>query len=84
MATLILINGQGGAGKSTTAKTLLRMLRPAAYIPADSLVSVEPFEWNDALLGLGIRNAALLIRFVCRRRLCLHSAMRFAEPPGDA
>lgn len=62
MATLILINGQGGAGKSTTAKALLRMLRPAAYISADSLVSVEPFEWNDDLLALGIRNAALLIR----------------------
>lgn len=62
MATLILINGQGGAGKSTTAKMLLRMLRPAAYIPTDSLVSVEPFEWNEQLLGLGIHNAALLIR----------------------
>jgi hypothetical protein len=61
VATLILINGQGGAGKSTTAKHLLHMLRPAAYIPTDSLISVEPFEWNEGLLSLGIRNAALLI-----------------------
>lgn len=62
MTKLILINGQGGAGKSTTARHLLRMLHPAAYIPTDSLISVEPFEWGEELLSLGMRNAHLLIR----------------------
>ncbi len=58
---LILINGQSGAGKTTAARSLLQTLKNAAYISSDSLISVNPFEFDDDLCLLGQNNAKLLI-----------------------
>ncbi len=59
---LILINGQSGAGKSATAGALLQALENSAYIPTDSLMSVNPFEFGDKLHQLGSKNAKMLVK----------------------
>jgi shikimate kinase len=60
--TLILINGFGGAGKSTVGKIILDEISPSAFLDFDWLTHVRPFEYNDALFELGLRNAAALIQ----------------------
>jgi broad-specificity NMP kinase len=59
---ILLISGQVGSGKTTVAKRLLTTLDNAALIELDSLVAVNPFEFNDSLHNLGIENAVSLIR----------------------
>lgn len=60
--TLILINGFGGAGKSTVGEIILDVISPSAFLDFDWLTHVRPFEYNDALIELGLRNAAALIQ----------------------
>jgi deoxyadenosine/deoxycytidine kinase len=60
--TLILVNGFGGAGKSTIGKILLEEISPSAFIDFDWLIEVRPWEYNEPLFNLGLRNAAALIR----------------------
>lgn len=60
MRHLILVNGCGGAGKETTARALLARLAPAAWIDTKALINVEPWTYDEALIELGIRNAAAL------------------------
>lgn len=57
---LILINGQPGAGKSAVADALKNELLNSAYIDADSLVSVNPFDL-EKLDELMLQNATTLI-----------------------
>jgi deoxyadenosine/deoxycytidine kinase len=57
---IILINGQAGTGKSTIANALKNELPNSAYIDADWLVSVNPFEL-EKLDGLMLQNALALI-----------------------
>ena len=61
MEKIILINGQGGAGKSSVAKLLSQELKNSAYIDVDSLVSTNPWEFGDESDNLAIRNAISLI-----------------------
>lgn len=57
---IILINGQGGTGKTSVAGILRNETPNSAYIEADSLVAVNPFEF--AKLGpLLIKNAVSLM-----------------------
>lgn len=59
---IILINGQGGTGKSTVAYALKDSLLNSVYIEADSLVSVQPFNFgNPDLDSLMFKNALSLI-----------------------
>lgn len=57
---LLLINGQPGSGKSSVATILKNELSHSAYIDADWLVSVNPFEFgkSDRLM---IQNSISLI-----------------------
>ncbi len=57
---VILINGQGGTGKTSVAKALSGKIKNSAFIDADSLVSVNPFEF-EKLTGLLHENALGLI-----------------------
>ncbi|OGZ69365.1 MAG: hypothetical protein A3D44_02825 [Candidatus Staskawiczbacteria bacterium RIFCSPHIGHO2_02_FULL_42_22] len=59
---LILINGLGGAGKSSSGKALMRAMDSSAYIGLDSLVATNPWEFNKKTDDLGIKNAISLIR----------------------
>ncbi len=58
---LILINGQGGTGKTSVALALQNRIQNSAYIEADSLVAVNPFEF-EKLGPLLHKNAASLIQ----------------------
>ena len=57
---LILINGQGGTGKTAIASALKNEITNSAFIEADSLVAVNPFEF-DKLGPLLHKNAVSLI-----------------------
>lgn len=57
---IILINGQGGTGKSSVANTLKNSLSNSAYIDADALVAVNPFKFGE-IDNLMLKNAASLI-----------------------
>lgn len=57
---IILINGQGGTGKTTVAGILKNEIENSAYIEADSLVAVNPFEF-EKLGPLVHKNAVSLI-----------------------
>lgn len=57
---VILINGQGGTGKSSIANNLKKSLANSAYIDADTLVAVNPFKFNE-LDDLLLKNAVSLI-----------------------
>lgn len=58
---LILINGQGGTGKTSVAKSLLGKLKSSAYIEADSLVTTNPWEFGGKTDDLAISNAVVLV-----------------------
>lgn len=57
---IILINGQGGTGKTTVSNALKNKLANSAFIDADALMSVNPFEF-EKLTGLMHKNAQNLI-----------------------
>jgi chloramphenicol 3-O-phosphotransferase len=57
---IILINGQGGTGKSSIANTLKNSLSSSAYIDADALIAVSPFNFNE-VDDLLLKNAVSLI-----------------------
>ena len=57
---IILINGQGGTGKSSIANALKDSLTNSVYIDADALVAVNPFKFNE-LDELMLKNAVSLI-----------------------
>src|SRR3989344_826061 len=59
---IISINGQGGTGKTTTAKVLLEKLENSAYISGDALVAVNPFGVNEKTDRLAIKNSISLIK----------------------
>lgn len=61
MEKIILINGQGGTGKSSVAKLLSQELKSSAYIDVDSLVITNPWEFGDESDNLAIKNAISLI-----------------------
>lgn len=61
MEKIILINGQGGVGKSSVAKSLLLELENSAYIDVDFLSSVNPFEFGGKLDDLIRKNTIDLI-----------------------
>ncbi len=58
---LILINGQGGSGKTSTGKNLLANLKDSVFIDADSLVSTNPWEFGSVTDDLAIKNGISLI-----------------------
>jgi len=57
---IILINGQGGTGKTLVANALKNKITNSALIDADALIGVNPFEF-DKLAPLMFRNAVTLI-----------------------
>lgn len=57
---IILINGQGGTGKTSVAAILKSEIPNSVYIEADTLVAVNPFEFGK-LGPLLIKNAVSLI-----------------------
>lgn len=61
MEKIILINGQGGTGKSSVAKLLSQELKSSAYIDVDSLVITNPWEFGDESDNLAVKNAISLI-----------------------
>ncbi|MSU54693.1 MAG: hypothetical protein EXS48_02595 [Candidatus Staskawiczbacteria bacterium] len=61
MGKIILINGQGGAGKTSVSKELLKELKNSAYFDVDFLVATNPWEFGDATDNLAIKNAISLI-----------------------
>lgn len=61
MNKLILINGKGGSGKTTTAEQVFQLLEHAALVDIDDLMRVKPWEFNKQLAGLGITNATTMI-----------------------
>jgi hypothetical protein len=58
---LILINGLGGSGKTTCGRLLSERIDSCAYFDSDMLTIVNPFEFGEDLIELGLRNAASLI-----------------------
>lgn len=58
---VILINGPGGSGKTTCARSLFNRLESCALLDVDSLTTVEPFIWGKELSILGLKNAAAVI-----------------------
>lgn len=44
MQNIICISGFSGAGKSTTSQSVFNNLQPAAYIEADSLFAINPYD----------------------------------------
>src|SRR3989344_5439284 len=59
---LILVNGQGGSGKTTIGRELLNRLKNTAFIDVDSLVSTNPWEFNEETDNLAIKNTVSLIK----------------------
>lgn len=59
--TLIILNGQEGAGKSTLAKALLPHLKNGASFDAETILQVNPFCFDENFQNLAISNAADLI-----------------------
>jgi chloramphenicol 3-O-phosphotransferase len=60
---LILINGQGGTGKTSLAQALRNQIPNSAYIEADSLIAVNPFEFEKLGPLLHINAASLIQNF---------------------
>ncbi|PIT92932.1 MAG: hypothetical protein COU06_02640 [Candidatus Harrisonbacteria bacterium CG10_big_fil_rev_8_21_14_0_10_38_8] len=61
MNKLILISGQPGAGKTSVSRQLLSELSNTAYIESDSLITVNPFEMNERLNTLLLKNSVSLL-----------------------
>ena len=61
MNKIIIVSGQAGVGKTTTAKLLLSNIDKSAYVEADSLAVVSPFIFNDDLVVLCLNNALSVI-----------------------
>lgn len=61
MKRVIAIGGQGGSGKTAVGKALVLEIKPSAYVGADALMTVNPFEVNEALEDLGLKNALAMI-----------------------
>ncbi len=58
MRRLIVIGGCGGAGKETTGSLLYTALDSCAWIDSKWLIRVQPWEYDEPLHRLGVRNAA--------------------------
>lgn len=58
MKHLILINGKGGAGKTTVAKIVFENIQKSAVLDIDDLMRVRPWKFDDKLAKLGVINAA--------------------------
>ena len=61
MKRLILINGNGGAGKNTNAQVLYARLPNSAWIHMRWLLALKRWQPTDHYVDLGIRNAAAVI-----------------------
>lgn len=61
MKTLILINGNGGAGKRTNSQLLYSKLADAAWIHMRWLLALKSWEPTERFTDLGLRNAAAVI-----------------------
>ena len=59
--TLIILCGQEGAGKSTLTKALVPHLKNGAAFDAETILQVNPFEFNENFQSLAISHAADLI-----------------------
>jgi hypothetical protein len=59
---VIVIAGCGGAGKETVARLLYEALEPCAWVDMKTVIRVRPWEYGEALIRLGVRNAAGLAR----------------------
>ncbi len=67
MKKVILIIGSNAVGKSTTAKQLLNKLPNSAYIDADSLRAINPFQFTDGTKEAVIKNIYCVL---CNYLLC--------------
>ena len=59
--TLIILCGLEGSGKSTLTKALLPHLKNGAAFDAETILQVNPFEFNETFQNLAISHAADLI-----------------------
>lgn len=59
---LIIIEGQEGAGKSTTVRALMKAIPGSAQIDAEDVGEVNPWQMDDAYLQLLWKNVADLTR----------------------
>lgn len=58
---IILINGQGGSGKSSVGKALLKETENSAFIDVDCLVATNPWKFGEKTDNLAIKNAVSLV-----------------------
>ena len=58
---LIILCGLEGSGKSTLTKAILPHLKNGAAFDAETILQVNPFEFNEAFQNLAISHAADLI-----------------------
>jgi len=61
-SNLIIIEGQEGAGKSTTIRALVKAIPESAQIDAEDVGEVNPWRMNDAYLRMLRKNVADLTR----------------------
>lgn len=61
-SNLIIIEGQEGAGKSTTVRALVKVIPGSAQIDAEDVGEVNPWQMDDAYLRLLWKNVADLTR----------------------
>ncbi len=61
-SNLIIIEGQEGAGKSTTVRALVKAIPGSAQIDAEDVGEVNPWQMDDAYLRMLWQNVADLTR----------------------